>query len=299
MSSSSDSTAGSASLLPDGLTTFDLPLGKLRIRVIDLPTTWIPFVEENYAPFAEAPSDDVTPDLAVQCTTGHGLLVPLPSPGEVPVIELEDEGSGAYRIRSHWQDGVINVATGKGSVTFTSLEPIHLRMSLENFLRIACQLLLPARGSFLMHSAGVIDQGRCFLFFGQSGAGKSLATELSLPRRILSDDMVLVDADATPATIHAVPFFGAFPMEQRTRGAFPLAAALRLRQSEDTRIEPLRAGRAVATVSASIPFVHDLGLRHEGLLDLVTRFCNKVPVADLHFTRSDRFWSVLRDHYPA
>lgn len=299
MPSSSDSTAGRGTGLPDGLTTFDLPLGKLRIRVIDLPTTWTPFIEENYASFAEAASEDVTPDLTVHCTTGHGLLVPLPSPGEVPVIELEDEGSGAYRIRSHWQDGVVNVATGEGSVTFTSLEPIHLRMSLENFLRIACQLLLPARGSFLMHSAGIIDQGRCFLFFGQSGAGKSLATELSLPRRILSDDMVLVDADATPVTIHAVPFFGAFPMEQWTRGAFPVAAALRLRQSDDIRVETLGKGRAVATVSASIPFVHDLGLRHEGLLDLVTRFCKKVSVADLHFTRSDRFWSILKDRYPA
>jgi len=299
MSPSSDSTADTVAVLPDGRTTFDLPLGKLRIRVVDLPTTWEPFIEESYAPFAEVPSADVTPNLTVHCATGQGLLVPLPRPGEVPVIKLKEEGPGVYKIRSHWQDGVIDVRTGEGSVTFTSMTPIHLRMSLENFLRIACQLLLPARGSFLMHSAGIVDQERCFLFFGQSGAGKSLATKLSLPRRTLSDDMILVDADATPVIIHAVPFFGAFPMAHRTRGAFPAAAALRLRHSEDTRIEPLSAGRAVATVSASIPFVHDLGLRHDGLLDLVNRFCKKVPVADLHFTKSDRFWSLLRDRYPA
>ncbi len=49
----------------------------------------------------------------------------------------------------------------------------------------------------------------------------------------------------------------------------------------------------MATVSASIPFVHELGLSHEGLTALVGRLCESVPVYDLHFTRSARFWDLI------
>ena len=285
-------------LLPPGKTTFDLPMGKLRVRVVDLPTSWHPFVEETYAPFAEQPSGRA-PDLTVRCRTGSGVVIPLPGPGQLPIIDVTELAAGRYRIRSHWQEGEVDVGAGEGELTLTSREPVPMRMSLENFLRISCQLALTDRGAFLLHSAGVLDEGRCFLFFGQSGAGKSTATELSAPRSVLSDDMVLVDAASNPVQIHAVPFFGLFPPEQRTRGAFPAAAAFRLRQSDEVRIESLSGARAVATVSASVPFVHDLGLRHDGITDLVTRFCERVTVADLHFTRSARFWDLLRKRHPA
>ena len=41
-----------------------------------------------------------------------------------------------------------------------------------------------------------------------------------------------------------------------------------------------------------------LSQKHEGLTDLVTRFCSKVTVADLHFTKTDRFWSLLDERFP-
>jgi len=284
-------------LLPPGKTTFDLPMGKLRVRIVDLPTSWHPFVEENYAPFAEPPSAS-KPDLTIRCRTGCGVVIPVPGPGEPPVIDVTELAAGQFRIRSHWQEGEVDVRAGEGELTITSREPLHLRMSLENFLRISCQMALSDRGSFLLHSAGVLDAGRCFLFFGQSGAGKSTATEFSAPRPVLSDDMVLVEATSDPVRIHAVPFFGAFPPAQRTRGAFPAAAAFRLRQSTEDRIESLSGARALATVSASVPFVHDLGLRHDGITDLVAAFCKHVTVGDLYFTRSKRFWDLLSKTYP-
>ena len=35
----------------------------------------------------------------------------------------------------------------------------------------------------------------------------------------------------------------------------------------------------------------------KGLVDLVTRFCERVPVADLHFTLSSRFWTLLHETF--
>ena len=137
-------------LLPPGKTTFDLPMGKLRVRVVDLPTCWHPFVEENYAPFAEQPSEHA-PDLTIHCRTGSGVVIPLPGPGQLPVIDVTELAAGRYRIRSHWQEGEVDVREGQGELTLTCREPVPLRMSLENFLRISCQLALTDRGA-LEHS---------------------------------------------------------------------------------------------------------------------------------------------------
>jgi len=172
-------------------------------------------------------------------------------------------------------------------------------MSLENYLRVACQLLLVEWRGFLIHGAGILDHERCFVLFGPSGAGKSTATEHSAPRSALSDDLVLLDVSLDRPTAHAVPFFGAFPPRQRVRGRWPVAAALRLRQSLGDRLAPLSMAQAVATVSASVPFVHELGQRHEGLTDVVAEFCAKVPVCDLFFTRSSSFWTLLLERFPA
>ncbi|MFQ5719539.1 MAG: hypothetical protein ACE5IK_08300 [Acidobacteriota bacterium] len=292
-----DSPRGPGEPLPDGPVTFDLPLGPLRLRIVDLPTAWHPFVEENYAPFAEPPTASA-PDLVVHCTPGAGIVIPLPGPGGTPVMQVDAlDGVGCHRIRSHWQDGEVDLERGEARLTLTSCEAIPLRMSLENFLRVAGQLMLPRRDAFLLHSAGILDAGRCFLFFGHSGAGKSTVTSLSAPRSVLSDDMVLVDVSGETTRVHAVPFFGAFPPEQRTRGAYPAAAALRLRQADENRVETLSRARAVATVTSSVPFVHDLGLTNDHLTDLLVRFCHQVPVADLHFTRSTRFWEPLHQNF--
>lgn len=285
---------GSGETVAPGRVDVDLELGPVRVRLIDLPTTWDPFVSEHYDPFCSPASGDREPHLVVQCEeVPEATVVPLPPPGGGTVLELEERGDGTFRICSHWQDGWVDPTAGRGKITLSSRAYIPFRMSVENYLRIASQLMLIQRGGFLMHSAGILDEGRCFLFFGPSGAGKSTATANSAPRAALSDDMVLIDVSGGAPMAHAVPFFGAFPPRERVRGAFPIAAACRLRQAEADRLVSLAGARAVATVSASVPFVHELGLPHTGLTERVARLCAGVPVRDLYLTKSSGFWDLL------
>ncbi|RMG44718.1 MAG: hypothetical protein D6718_09460 [Acidobacteria bacterium] len=284
--------------VPPGRTTFELTLGRLRVRLVDLPTSWDPFVTEQYAPFAEVPQPGREADLVVRCREEPGTFVPLPPPGEITRLLLEREGPRRFSVRSHWQKGYLDLDRGEGELVLGDRVWDRFSMSVENYLRIAAQLAAIEKGAFLLHTAGVLHRGRVYLFFGPSGAGKSTATALSAPREALSDDMVLVDT-AAPVTAHAVPFFMVYPPEKRLRGAWPVAAALRLRQAAEDRLERLSPARAVATVAASVPFVHELGLSHEGLTRLVAAFCREVPVCDLHFTKSARFWRVLEQELGA
>ncbi len=281
--------------VPEGRVSFDLTLGPLRLRLVDLPTTRAPFVEERYGAFAEPVLEGREADLTVQCRVeDRGVLVPLPPPGEITVLRVEREAEARFTLRSHWHEATIDLGTGRGTLLITERNWDLFGMSVENFVRVAFQLLAIEHGAFLMHTAAVLDEGRCVFFFGPSGAGKSTATAFSEPRPALSDDMVLVDVTGSEPRATTVPFFMVYPPEQRLRGAHPVAAALRLRQSRSDSLERLDGARAIATVSASVPYVHELGLPHHGLTELVARFCQTVPVAELEFTKSAAFWDVIR-----
>lgn len=279
--------------VPRGHCTFEIDLGDLRVRVEDLPTAWEPFVTEQYAPFAEPAGTGRAPDLVVRCREGEGLLVPLPPAGEPTVIEADRAGPRHFAIRSHWQDGWVDLERGEGELVLTDRAWDRFTMSVENYLRVTLQLASIDRGAFLLHAAGVLHDDRVFLFFGPSGAGKSTATANSAPRRALSDDMVLIDVARNPPVARAVPFHMVYSPDKRARGAFHIAAGLRLRQSPHDRAHRMTTARSVASVSASVPFVHELGLAHEGLTELIGRFCASVPVYDLELTDSPRFWEVL------
>lgn len=283
--------------LPAGCSSFDLELGTSRLRLLDLPVDAEPFVAHHYGAFAQVASPEKHTDLVVRCRFEEGLFEALPEPGGETVLNVAREKGRRYRIRSHWQHGWIDLDAHEGELVLGDRRVERFSMSVENFLRVALQLLVIDAGAFLFHGAGILDQGRVFLFFGPSGAGKSTATAFSAPRAALSDDMVLLDAERGLAC--TVPFFMKFPPAKRVRGWHPVAAALRLRQAAHDALDPVGGARAVATLSASVPYVHEMGLGHEGLTALIARLAERVPLFDLFFTKSARFWDLLDARFPA
>jgi len=271
---------------------FDLRVGPIRVRVVDLPEPEEGLAGAWYGAFAHPPSPG-TPDLTVTCHRGRGTVVPLPGPGGATRLEVTRAADGTVEVRSHWQDGKIDTARGDAVVVLTDLEPRRLSMSFENFLRVAAQLVLLEHGAFLLHASAVVERGRAVAFFGPSGAGKSTAAGLLAPRPMLTDDMIVVDARGPRPRAATVPFRMRFPAERRHRDPVPLAALLRLRQAGRHQVSPLPPARAVATVSASVPYVHELGLPHAGLTDLVARVAGSVFVGELDFRRDAGFWSEV------
>ncbi len=116
-----------------------------RPRMADLPADWDGFVAPQYAALRGAQPARRGPTV-VSCREGEGDFVPLPPPGGATEIEVERQAPGRYRVRSHWQDGWLDVSSGKGEVTLTDRVFTRFRMSLENYLRVAGQLLAIERG---------------------------------------------------------------------------------------------------------------------------------------------------------
>jgi hypothetical protein len=91
----------------------------------------------------------------------------------------------------------------------------------------------------LLHSAGVVIDGRAALFFGVSGAGKSTIADL-LGGPLLSDELVAIQGDHARAT----GFWGTLDRDDAPRGAFPLHALVDLGRGDDVQLQRLDAHHA-------------------------------------------------------
>jgi len=173
-----------------------------------------------------------------------------------------------------------------------------LRVPLEILLRVHCAWRAIESDGFLLHAASIVRDGRAFVFFGHSGAGKTTVSKLSRGSGfILSDDITLITREGNEHRAHSVPFRG--PDRQRVieeRRTYPLAGLYHLVQAPRTRLERLPQARAVGAVLSCLPFVTERLLPREPveMMSHLDRALRQIPVFRLEFTRSAEFWeSVL------
>lgn len=85
--------------------------------------------------------------------------------------------------------GEFDLVSGRGSYARYSEFGGPLRI----MLRVACTASLPFHGAIPLHSCAVVRQGEAYVFFGESGAGKTTMARVSrLP--VISDEIVAVAA---------------------------------------------------------------------------------------------------------
>ena len=164
---------------------------------------------------------------------------------------------------------------------------------LENVFRVLVSYRLVEMGGALLHSAGIVEGGRVWLFVGPSGAGKSTLARASLAegRSVLSDDLNAVLPGDEGCVVAPVPFAGDHRGAQGER--LPLATLCQLRQGDATRLEPLSRARAVAMMLAAAPFVNQDPHRIEGLLRNLEALALACPAHRATISLERGLWSSL------
>ncbi|MBU2575422.1 MAG: hypothetical protein KKH28_15245 [Elusimicrobia bacterium] len=71
-------------------------------------------------------------------------------------------------------DCVLNLKTGLGV-----LKAAPRVQTFDSFLRTFCSRVLLREGGMLLHSAGIVKNGKAYIFLGKSGAGKSTLAKLA------------------------------------------------------------------------------------------------------------------------
>ncbi|MBC8492463.1 MAG: hypothetical protein H8D43_01655 [Chloroflexi bacterium] len=188
---------------------------------------------------------------------------------------------------------------GAGSVDMTLCEG-NLAISpegyVENFLRVLYSWLCTYHNAVLIHSAGVIRDGKALAFFGHSGSGKSTTALLSLNHIVLSDDMVIVKKTGNTYKACGTPFYGGGgPETPRTNACAELRAMFRLRKDVEHFVKSLDRSQALAEVISCVPFVVKEVAMAQRVMEICTDLVMTVPVKELHFRRDKDFWKEVDD----
>lgn len=187
---------------------------------------------------------------------------------------------------------------GRATLAVTPGPDSALINAIENFLRVVSAYRVLSKGGLLLHSAGLVVDGRAYLFAGQSGAGKTTLTSKAhaAGAGILSDDInIALPGEDGRLRAYPVPFAGDFGQtpDRLAPGGYPLAALCVLEQGGAATLEPLSNAAAAARLVAACPFVNADPDKSADLLEAAANLVRQIPVRKLISRREDDF-TVIR-----
>jgi MoaA/NifB/PqqE/SkfB family radical SAM enzyme len=154
---------------------------------------------------------------------------------------------------------------------------------------------LPAFGGAYVHAAGVVVNGRGFVFAGPSEAGKSTIVKLIGGRgEVLCDDRVIIRKAEGGFRVHGSWNHGEIP--RVSAGSAPLRAVFFLRQAKMNRVE--RVDEPKAVLRDFLPrLVRPLVSANwwDAALDLARDLISEVPFYDLYFDKSGAVVEALEE----
>ncbi|NOZ10990.1 MAG: hypothetical protein GXP09_08135 [Gammaproteobacteria bacterium] len=189
---------------------------------------------------------------------------------------------------------------GKQSHLWTSTEDDdYFTGVFENYFRVVVAYRLLACGGVLLHSAGVIDEGNAYLFFGPSNAGKTTVSRLSQDsgHSVLSDDInALLAGPAQDVVAEKMPFAGELGQTATPSGTYPVRGLFRLHQGPRNAVRDMRPSEGIAALVACSPYVNADPVRQDRLFENLEHLSTITPVRHLTFSLDQPLWPLLTGH---
>lgn len=243
---------------------------------------------EGFLTSASRPSIDLSIDLVPPGDVSDqigGQFSRRFSQGDVSVVR------DARRWRAQRSDFLLHwdAESGSGHVR-QSANPY----SLDGILRILHTLTLAGQGGFLLHGASAIRNGRAFVFFGPSGAGKTTMMRLApADATLLTDEISYIRGDGENYRAFGTPFTGELAKSGENVSA-PVAALYRLAHAPENRLTLMTPGDAVRALLESVLFFAEdpdlVKLVFQSACDVVSR----LPVYQLEFVPDTGVWESIR-----
>jgi hypothetical protein len=285
-----------------GSACLSLRIGPLVMRLEGLSALQADAVAERYRPFVAgggpvASVVEGAADITVRIgPAGVDAFLAPPAPGVHEIYRMEGRRDGGrLTLWTYEFAGSLDAGGRRAELALVDPGgPLFFR-GLENYLRILTAAFILEQGGFLLHAATVVRNGRAYVFFGPSGAGKTTVTLLSPRDRVLSDDLTLVVPGSAGWAAAGIPFGLAHHRVPESTGTFPIASFNRLIQAPVTWREPLPRSRALGEMLASLPFVMQETGQAGRALEVVAKALESVPVWGLRFVKDPGFWDVVEE----
>jgi len=270
-----------------------LRIGPLEMRLDGLSELQSDGLRRRFSPFAAEASP--RPDVQVTLhPAGVDQFLRLRRDGSCETYRLESRRTGSrLTLWSYEFAGRLDSTEGRASLALVEESGDLFDRGLENFLRVLTAFYILEQGGVLLHASGVVRGGAAHLFFGPSGRGKTTVTHLSPEDVVLSDDLSLVVRKGDGFEAAGIPFGMAHHRVPDSRDSFPIASLNSLIQSREVKRESLTGARALAELSASLPFVMQETRQSSQALEVIERLLAAVPAYRLWFRKDPSFWMVV------
>ncbi len=205
-------------------------------------------------------------------------------------------GDGDFVVQRDFGARRERLADGRTRV-LAALHPEEPEDAVHNLLRWVMPGFLLEHRCFLMHSASVVFRDEGYLFYGQSGAGKSTTVALIAGHEegasVLGDDAGIIECRDGRAWLHSAPLGSGFSRLAPRKTRVPLRGIFSLEQSSLTEKQPMPTAEAVRTLLASA-MTPDFSVDVDGRFDLAVEFAgSSCGVRRLKFQKSAEFWTMI------
>lgn len=192
--------------------------------------------------------------------------------------------------------GEIDLAAKTAWVTAPALE--RLPSAVERVLTYCLMQALPREGGgLLLHACGVVLNGRGYVFFGPSGAGKTTVATLAQGHAdVLSDENIVVRLAGARVELLSTPFWGtSTPPEliHRRPLTVPLAGLFSLAHADAFALTPLTPGQAVAALLDTEKVATERVESALAWLAVADEIVRRAPVRTLAFPPTPELWPFL------
>ena len=201
---------------------------------------------------------------------------------------------GHLKLFDRFMEGFFDLQSRYGELTACSP---NVGNSVEYYLRSIFAILAFARGGLLFHSAGIVRQGICYLFFGHSGSGKTTITSLSPGDIILNDDLILLTPGEENWFASGTPFSN-LNQDPGENVSARVAGLFRLVQDERVYLEEVKTSLSVAECLANVPIIASNPALASSLMQRCQTLVTGVPTYRLHFRKDPSFWKVIEQTLP-
>lgn len=220
---------------------------------------------------------------AANKNSGYGFRVSAGPEIQIPFKpSVFFDGSRLGVKRGDFEAG-LDLKTGAGSLRAAANE-----QCLDAFLRSLISFLLIRSGGFMLHSAGLVRNGKAHLFLGKSGAGKSTLSKLAAAAgvEVISDEINLVRPVKGRFLVHGSPFWGEMRADGRP-GSWPLGGIFLLGKARVNRISACSGGEALKLLLRCLVNFDKSPGTAERVLKNASRLLAKVKFARLEFSKAD------------
>jgi hypothetical protein len=171
----------------------------------------------------------------------------------------------------------------------------RLSDGLYNFLRWFLPKKLYEIDSFVLHSCCIVGKdGKARFFLGHSGAGKSTIASMAQGRKILGDDMNLLQFKENLAYPGAIG--GLFIDGVNYNDSFEIEGFYWLNQDSKNEVSAMSKAKAHSKLLASVTNLFWDSLSDEKIqkiMEITYNISSEIPSYELNFTKSSDFWELI------